>query len=184
MQKGFTVWFTGLSGAGKKTLSNMVHLRLKEKGVTNVEILDGDDARHYLSKGLGFTREDSDTNIQRLGWVAELLTRHRVPNLVSAVSANRTVREEVRKMIEHTGGKGSFIEVFVDCSVEVCEKRDSKGQYSKARSGELKHFIGIDEPYDTPHNPELRINTDKTAPEDGAQAVLRYLEEHGLIQAG
>lgn len=182
MQKGFTVWFTGLSGSGKKTLSSRVHLRLKELGVTNVEVLDGDDSRTFLTKGLGVTREDRDTSILRLGWVAELLTKHRVPTLVSAVSASRLARDEVRKMIEHTGGRGSFVEVFVDCPVEICSERDGKGAYSKARSGEMKHLAGVDEPYEEPHRPELHIKTDKTGADEAAEIVLDHLESQGLIE--
>ena len=127
MQKGFTIWFTGLSGAGKTTLSGLLHHQLQEKGVTNVEVLDGDALRTHLSKGLGFNREDTDTNILRIGWVAHLLTKNRVPNLVSAVSPYRGSRDEVRAMIERAAGAGSFVEVFVYFPAEVCEKRDVKG---------------------------------------------------------
>lgn len=181
MQKGFTIWFTGLSGAGKTTLSNLLHHQLQERGITNVEVLDGDSIRTHLSKGLGFTKEDRDTNIRRIGWVAQLLTKHRVPNLVSAISPYREVRDEVRKMIEHTGGSGSFIEVFVDCPVEVCEKRDVKGLYAKARKGELKQFTGIDDPYEPPHRPEVHIDTDKTPPEEGIEDIMNHLKSKGLI---
>jgi len=181
MQKGFTVWFTGLSSSGKKTLSSRVHLKLKELGVTNVEVLDGDDARVFLSKGLGVTKEDTDTGVLRLGWVAEILTKHRVPTLVSSVSASRFARDEVRKMIEHTGGKGSFVEVFVDCPVDVCSERDEKGAYTKARSGELKHLAGVDEPYEEPHRAELHIKTDHVGPEEASALILDHLRSHGLI---
>jgi adenylylsulfate kinase len=182
MQKGFTIWFTGLSGAGKTTLSDLLHHTLQQKGVTNVEVLDGDVVRAHLSKGLGFTKEDRDTNIRRIGWVAHLLTKHRVPNLVSAISPYRDVRDEVRKMIEHAGGKGAFIEVYVDCPVEVCEKRDVKGLYKKARKGEIRMFTGVDDPYEHPQNPEIHIRTDRTAPEEGIQRILEYLMSRGLIQ--
>ena len=183
LQRGFTIWFTGLSGAGKTTLSNLVHHRLQEKGITNVEVLDGDVIRTHLSKGLGFTKEDRDTNIRRIGWVAQLLTKHRVPNLAAAISPYREVRDEVRKMVEHAGGKGSFIEVFVDCPVEVCEGRDVKGLYAKARRGELKQFTGVDDPYEPPHNPEVHVRTDKLTPEEGAEAILGHLRKNGLIPA-
>lgn len=181
MQKGFTIWFTGLSGAGKTTLSNLLHHRLQERGVTNVEVLDGDVVRTHLSKGLGFTKEDRDTNIRRIGWVAHLLTKHKVPNLVSAISPYREVRDEVRMMVEHSGGKGSFIEVFVDCPVCECEKRDVKGLYAKARQGELKQFTGIDDPYEEPHRPEVHIRTNEVTPDEGVEMIINHLKTHGLI---
>ena len=180
-QRGFTVWFTGLSGAGKTTISNRLHHRLKKRGVTNVEVLDGDDVTMHISKGLGFTKEDTESNILRMGWVAQLLTKNGVPNLVSAISPYREVREEVRKMIEHAGGKGCFVEVYVECPVEVCAKRDNSGLYEKAKKGEIRHFTGIDEPYEPPHSPELRIHADKKTPEDAADEIIAYLEAHELI---
>lgn len=182
--KGFTIWFTGLSGAGKTTLSNLVHHRLQDRGITNVEVLDGDVVRTHLSKGLGFSKADRDTNIRRIGWVAQLLTKHRVPNLVSAISPYREVRDEVRAMVERSGGKGSFIEVFVDCPVEVCEGRDVKGLYARARRGELRQFTGIDDPYEEPYEPEVRIRTAETTPEDGVARILGYLESKGLVGPG
>lgn len=181
LERGFTIWFTGLSGAGKTTLSNLVHHRLQEMSITNVEVLDGDVIRTNLSKGLGFTKEDRDTNIRRIGWVARLLTKHRVPNLVAAISPYREVRGEVRREIEHVGGKGAFVEVFVDCPVEECEKRDTKGLYAKARRGEIKQFTGIDDPYEEPHRPEVHIRTDEKTPEDGVDAIFAYLRENGLL---
>ncbi|WKZ32651.1 MAG: adenylyl-sulfate kinase [Thermodesulfobacteriota bacterium] len=181
MQRGYTIWFTGLSGAGKTTLSNLLHHKLQENGITNIEILDGDIVRTHLSKGLGFTKEDRDTNIRRIGWVAHLLTKHRVPNLVSAISPYREVRSEVRKMIEHAGGAGAFIEVFVDCPVEVCEERDVKGLYAKARKGEIKQFTGIDDPYEAPHNPEVHIRTDQLTTEEGVGLILKHLAGKGFI---
>lgn len=183
MQKGFTIWFTGFPGAGKTTLSNLVHHVLQAKGITNVEVLDGDEVRTHLSKGLGFTKEDRDTNIRRIGWVAQLLVKHNVPNLVSAISPYRGVRKEVREMVEHVGGIGSFIEVFVDCPVEICEQRDVKGFYAKTRKGELKNFTGIDDPYEYPHNCEIHIKTDQVIAEEGAELILDYLIRSGLVQS-
>lgn len=181
MQKGFTLWFTGLSGAGKTTLSSLVHHQLQEKGITNVEVLDGDVVRTHLSKGLGFSKEDRDTNIRRIGWVAHLLSKNNVPNLVSAISPYRSVREEVRLMIEKTAGPGAFVEVFVDCPVEVCEKRDVKGLYARARKGEIRQFTGIDDPYEPPHKPEVHIKTDEMTVEQGAGMILAHLKSKGLI---
>lgn len=179
MQKGFTIWFTGLSGSGKTTLSNLVHHRLQEKGITNVEVLDGDVVRTHLSKGLGFTKEDRDTNIRRIGWVAHLLSKHKVPNLVSAISPYRDIRDEVRKLIEHTGGH--FVEVFVDCPVSVCEQRDVKGLYAKAKRGEIKQFTGVDDPYEPPHAPEVHLRTDLVTPDECADRIVSYLKKSGLI---
>lgn len=180
-QRGFTVWFTGLSGAGKTTISNRLHHRLKKRGVTNVEVLDGDDVTMHISKGLGFTKEDTDSNIMRMGWVAQLLTKNKVPNLVSAISPYRGVRDEVRKMIERAGGKGSFIEVYVECPLEVCAGRDRSGIYEKAKKGEVRHFTGVDEPYEPPHNPELHIKADKKTPDEAADEIIGYLEAKELI---
>lgn len=179
--KGFTLWFTGLSGAGKTTVSDSLHHRLQEGGVLNVEVLDGDVVRTHLSKGLGFSKEDRDTNIRRIGWVAQLLTKHKVPNLIAAISPYRDVRDEVRKMVEDVGGKGSFIEVFVDCPVEVCEERDVKGLYAKARSGEIKQFTGISDPYEEPLNPEIHLRTDKGTVDEARDQILSYLRENDLI---
>ncbi len=179
--RGFTIWFTGLSGAGKTTLSNIVHHRLQQAGITNVEVLDGDVVRTHLSKGLGFSKEDRDTNIRRIGWVARLLTKHHVPNLAAAISPYRDVRDEVRKMVEDVGGDGSFIEVFVDCPVEVCEKRDVKGLYEKARRGEIKQFTGIDDPYEPPLNPEIHLRTDKKSPQECADEIMEHLMKKGFL---
>ncbi len=179
--KGFTLWFTGLSGAGKTTVSDSLHHSLQQGGILNVEVLDGDVVRTHLSKGLGFSKEDRDTNIRRIGWVAQLLTKHKVPNLIAAISPYREIRDEVRSMVEDAGGKGAFIEVFVDCPVEVCEERDVKGLYAKARSGEIKQFTGISDPYEHPLDPEIHLRTDKASVEEATEQILNYLGEKGFI---
>lgn len=163
---GFTIWFTGLSGAGKTTLSHAVHEALRDRGVFNVEILDGDIIRTHLSKDLGFSKPDRDTNIRRIGWVCQLLTKHGVPNMAAAISPYQDVREEVRKMV------GRFVEVYVKCSLSVCEGRDVKGLYKKARTGEIQHFTGIDDPYEEPLNPEVIVETDKENIEQCTQKIM------------
>jgi len=173
---GFTIWFTGLSGAGKTTLSHVVHEALLERGILNVEILDGDVVRTHLSKGLGFSKADRDTNIRRIGWVCHLLTRNGVPNMAVAISPYRDVRDEVRKMIDR------FIEVYVKCPVEVCEERDVKGLYKKARSGEIQHFTGINDPYEKPLCPEIIVETDKETIEESTYKIIQKLEEMGYLK--
>ena len=172
---GFTIWFTGLSGAGKTTLSHAVHEALRDRGVLNVEILDGDIVRTHLSKGLGFSKPDRDTNIRRIGWVCQLLTKHGVPNMAAAISPYRDVRKEVRKMV------GRFVEVYVKCSISVCESRDVKGLYKQARTGEILHFTGIDDPYEEPLNPEVIVETDKENIEQCMQKIMTKLEEWGYL---
>jgi len=181
LQKGFCLWFTGLSGAGKSTVSEAVHRALQERGITNVEILDGDVVRTHLSKGLGFSKEDRDTNILRIGWVCQLLARHGVPVMSAAISPYRETRNKVRAMVESAAGKGTFIEVFVNASVETCARRDVKGLYAKAMRGEIKAFTGISDPYEPPEHPELVLNTERETLEESTAKVLAYLEEHGFI---
>jgi len=176
--KGFCLWFTGLSGAGKSTIAEIVGPELERRGVL-VDHLDGDVVRTNLSKGLGFSREDRDTNILRIGFVSKLLVRHDAGVIVAAISPYRETRDLVRKMI----GDG-FVEVFVATSLEECERRDVKGLYAKARSGEIKEFTGISDPYEPPENAELEIETDKQSPEESAQQILDYLEGRDLIPAG
>jgi adenylylsulfate kinase len=177
MTEGFTLWFTGLSGAGKTTIAELVRPELERRGVL-VEWLDGDEVREHLSKGLGFSKEDRDTNIDRIGWVASRLTRHGAAVIVSAISPYREARDKARAMIEV---HGTFVEVFVDASVEECARRDVKGLYEKAFKGEIKEFTGVSDPYEAPEDPELRIESEREEPEQSAQRILAALEERGLI---
>ena len=179
-EKGFTLWFTGLSGAGKTTISGLLETELRNRG-SKLEILDGDIVRENLSKGLGFSKEDRDINIRRIAFVADLLSRNGVPVITAAISPYRAIRDEARKMHEATGA--GFVEVFVATSLEDCEERDTKGLYAKARSGEIKEFTGISDPYEEPENPEIRVETHDKTPEESAEQVLAYLEAEELIPA-
>jgi adenylylsulfate kinase len=174
---GFTLWFTGLSGAGKSTIANIVGPELEERGRT-VEYLDGDVVRTHLSKGLGFSKEDRDTNIERIGWVASRLTRNGAAVLVSAISPYEETRRKARAMIEEFG---PFIEVYVEASVEECARRDVKGLYEKAFAGEIKEFTGVSDPYEEPVDPDLRIDTEGEEPRESAQRVLTYLQQRNLL---
>jgi adenylyl-sulfate kinase len=167
---GLTVWFTGLSGAGKSTLSASVAARLRAEGC-RVETLDGDEVRAYLSKGLGFSRADRDENIRRIGFVAGLLAKHGVIVLVSAISPYRAARDEVR------GRVGNFLEVFVNAPLEVCEARDVKGLYRRARRGEIAGFTGVSDPYEAPTAAEVECLTDRETVEESAEKVLRAIRE-------
>src|SRR6266540_4592004 len=171
--KGFTLWFTGLSGAGKTTISHIVETELRDRG-SRVEVLDGDVVRENLSKGLGFSKEDRDTNIRRIAFVADLLSRNGVPVITAAISPYREIRNEAR-----TKMGDRFIEIYAKAPLEVCEERDVKGLYAKARAGEIKEFTGISDPYEPPENAELVIETDKQSPEESAQQILAFLEERG-----
>ncbi|HEY9604048.1 MAG TPA: adenylyl-sulfate kinase [Allocoleopsis sp.] len=175
-QPGVTVWFTGLSGAGKTTISRAVEQELKSHGY-RVEILDGDIVRQHLTKGLGFSKEDRDENIRRVGFVANLLTRNQVIVLVSAISPYREIREEVRQQIVN------FVEVYVNAPLAVCEQRDVKGLYKKARAGEIKNFTGVDDPYEPPLQPEVECRTDLETLEESVSKVLSKLREFGYIGA-
>jgi adenylylsulfate kinase len=167
---GLTVWFTGLSGAGKTTICNAVHSALIERGY-RAEILDGDLIRKHLSRDLGFSKEDRDENIRRIGFIADLLTRNGIIVLVAVISPYRAVRDEVHKRI------GRFLEVFVDAPLAVCEERDPKGLYRKARRGELRGFTGIDDPYEVPLAPDVRCQTDQENPMDSSQKVISAIAE-------
>ncbi|HHT9126336.1 MAG TPA: adenylyl-sulfate kinase [Candidatus Brocadiia bacterium] len=175
LEKGFTIWFTGLSGAGKTTIAHRVEGILREMG-HNVEVLDGDVVRTHLSKGLGFSKEDRDTNIKRIGFVCKLLSRNGVVAIASAISPYREVRDFNRKEI------GDFVEVFVKCSVDVCKKRDVKGLYKKAANGEIPNFTGVSDPYEEPLNPEVILETDKETVEESTEKLLRKLGELGYVK--
>ena len=176
---GFTLWFTGLSGAGKTTIAHHVGPELERRGLI-VEYLDGDVVRTHLSKGLGFSKEDRDTNIERIGWVASRLARAGAAVLVSAISPYEETRQRARGMTEE---HAPFVEVFVRASVEVCAGRDTKGLYAKAFAGELKEFTGVSDPYEEPASPELVVDTETQEPEESAQLVLGKLAELGLDES-
>lgn len=172
---GFTIWFTGLSGAGKSTLSRVIEQRLKACG-RNVEVLDGDIVRTHLSKGLGFSREDRNTNIQRIAFVCNLLTRNGVVSIAAAISPYCEAREWARQEI------GNFVEVYVKCPIEVCCQRDVKGLYKLVEEGKIKNLTGVDDPYEEPEHPELVIETDKETVEESATRILVKLEELGYLE--
>jgi len=176
MRKGFTLWFTGLSGAGKSTLSNHLAAELRQRGL-NVEILDGDEVRTNLSKGLGFSKEDRDTNIKRIGYVCKLLTRNGVIAISAAISPYKEIRDYNREQI------GNFIEVYVQCSIEALTRRDVKGLYKKALAGELKNFTGVSDPYEAPVSPEITVDSERQSEQESLQSILSYLEQHGWIPA-
>ncbi len=176
-QKGFTIWFTGLSGAGKSTLSQELEQRLKARG-RNVEVLDGDVIRTNLSKGLGFSREDRDTNIKRIAFVCNLLTRNGVACISAAISPYTEARAWARNEI------GNFVEVYLKCPIDVCRQRDIKGLYKLADEGKIKGFTGVDDPYEEPLRPELVIETDKETIEESVNRILAKLEALGYIEVG
>ena len=174
---GFCLWFTGLSGAGKSTIATIVVDELRARG-HNVELLDGDEVRENLSKGLGFSKEDRDTNIRRIAFVADLLSKHGTPVITAAISPYKEIRDEARQLMD-----GRFVECFIATSLEDCEARDTKGLYAKARSGEIKEFTGVSDPYEEPENPEIRVETHEETPEQSARQIIEYLEAEGLIPA-
>jgi len=175
--KGFTLWFTGLSGAGKTTISEIVAKELQARG-SRLEILDGDVVRENLSKGLGFSKEDRDTNIRRIAFVADLLSRNGTPVITAAISPYREIRDEARELM---GDR--FIEVYIEASVDACAERDVKGLYAKAFAGEIKEFTGVSDPYEPPLNPEIALKTETEEPEESAARLIAYLEERELIPA-
>lgn len=175
MNKGFTLWFTGLSGSGKSTLSARVADELRKRG-KNVEILDGDEVRTNLSKGLGFSKEDRDTNIKRIGYVCKLLSRNGAVAISAAISPYKEIRDFNRKQI------GNFIEVYVECSIEELTRRDVKGLYKKALAGEINNFTGVSDPYEAPENPEIKVNSETQSEEESLKIILDYLEQKGWIE--
>ena len=175
MEKGFTLWFTGLSGAGKTTISKLVEEELRRRG-RKVEVLDGDVVRTNLSKGLGFSKEDRDINIRRIGFVCHLLSRNGIVAIAAAISPYRAIRDENRALI------GEFVEVFVECPISVLADRDVKGLYKKALAGEIKNFTGVDDPYEPPASAEVVCRTDRETPEDSARKVVAKLEELGYLE--
>jgi sulfate adenylyltransferase len=177
-RQGFCIWFTGLSGAGKSTTAEVLTSLLLEHG-RQVTVLDGDVVRTHLSKGLGFSKDDRDVNIRRIGFVAAEIARHGGTVICAAVSPYRATRNDVRNMV----GQDHFVEVFVDTPLEVCEQRDVKGLYAKARRGELQGFTGIDDPYEPPRHAEITLNTVDYTPEENAHLILDYLAGNGFVRS-
>jgi adenylyl-sulfate kinase len=173
---GFTIWFTGLSGSGKSTIAAILERELRERG-HKVEVLDGDVVRTHLSKGLGFSKEDRDTNILRIGWVCEVLSRNDVVAIAAAISPYRDIRDQIRANI------GRFVEVFVEAPLDVLADRDVKGLYRKAMAGEIQNFTGVNDPYEEPLNPEVVCKSDGSeTPAESAANVMAKLEELGYVQ--
>jgi adenylyl-sulfate kinase len=172
--KGFTLWFTGLSGSGKSTVANILEKKLKDGGA-KVEILDGDVVRTNLSKGLGFSKEDRDTNIRRIGFVCGLLSRNGVIAMSAAISPYKAIRDEVRSTIDN------FVEAYAECDLDTLIERDPKGLYKKALAGEIKGFTGIDDPYEAPDKPELTLDADNKGIDELAEEVVSYLDSKGYL---
>ena len=173
---GFILWFTGMSGAGKSTLSTAVRRRLEEEH--SVEVLDGDEVRTFLSRGLGFTRPDREENIRRIGYVARVLARHRVAVISAAISPYRESRNEVRRLASEAGTP--FVEVYAQASLDALVQRDVKGLYKKALAGEIPHFTGISDPYEPPESPEVTVHTDSETVEQSVERILAALHERGI----
>jgi len=173
--QGFTIWFTGLSGAGKSTVSAIVEKKLRERNY-KVEVLDGDVVRTHLSKGLGFSQEDRDINIRRIGWVCEVLSRNGVVAMAAAISPYRSIRDEIRGKIPN------FVEVYMEAPINVLAERDVKGLYKKALAGEIKNFTGVDDPYEPPMNPEVACYSDgRETPQQSADKILAHLAKRGWL---
>jgi sulfate adenylyltransferase len=176
-KQGFCIWFTGLSGSGKSTTAEVLAVLLREHG-REVTVLDGDVVRTHLSKGLGFSKDDRDVNIRRIGYVAGEIARHGGSVIAAAISPYRATRNDVRNMV----GSDHFVEVFVDTPLEVCEARDTKGLYAMARRGEITGFTGIDDPYEEPEHPEIRLTTENSTPEQNARIISEYLLDQGFLR--
>ncbi|MBV9849059.1 MAG: adenylyl-sulfate kinase [Armatimonadetes bacterium] len=176
--RGFTLWFTGLSGAGKSTLSSRLYALFRERGY-HTELLDGDEVRTHLSKGLGFSKEDRDINIDRIGYVARLLARNGVLVLTAAISPYRDARDAVRDA--HEKDSIPFIEVYAEAALDALAERDVKGLYKRALAGEIPHFTGVSDPYEPPTHPELTVRTDRDSVDQSADQILTYLQRQGLI---
>ena len=174
-EKGFTIWFTGLSGSGKTTLSNRLDSELRRRGILKIELLDGDVIRTHLSKGLGFSKEDRDANIKRIGFVCKLLSRNGVVAIAAAISPYREIRDVNRMEI------GDFVEVYCKCPLEVCIRRDVKGLYRKALAGEIRNYTGVDDPYEEPLKPEVTLETDRETPEQSVMKIIQKLEVLGYL---
>jgi len=179
MHKGFILWFTGLSGAGKSTLSAHIEKLFRDRGF-RVELLDGDEVRTHLSKGLGFSKEDRDTNVLRIGYVARLLARNGVIAITAAISPYRETRDAIRDEARRDGIP--FIEVYANATVDALSKRDVKGLYKRALAGEIAHFTGVSDPYEPPLNPEVEVHTDQEAVEESVVRIVKFLTDHQLIQ--
>ena len=175
-QKGAVLWFTGLSGSGKSTLSRLIETELRKRGC-KVEVLDGDEVRENLSKGLGFSKEDRDTNMRRIGYVSKLLARNGVIAITAAISPYKEVRGQVRTMCRN------FIEVYAECSIAELTRRDVKGLYAKAISGEIKNFTGISDPYEAPESPEIKVNSESQDEAQSLAVIMGYLEKNGFVPA-
>ncbi len=179
MNQGFTVWLTGLSGAGKSTIAERLAPELSARG-RKVEVLDGDEVRTHLSKGLGFSREDRDINIGRISFVASLLVKHGAAVITAAISPYAQARADARQRIGNT----QFVEVFVRCSLDELTRRDVKGLYAKAIAGELKHFTGVSDPYEVPENPDVVVDSEFESVEESVSKILAELEKRGHLPAG
>jgi adenylyl-sulfate kinase len=179
MTKGFTLWFTGLSGSGKSTLSTPIAARLRDEGY-NVEVLDGDEVRTHLSKGLGFSKEDRDTNIRRIGWVAKTLSKHGVVAITAAISPYKDIRNEVRENVQRSGA--GFVEIYVHCPIDVLAERDVKGLYKKAIAGEIKNFTGVSDPYEAPDNADVTVDSSKESIEESVAKIMAKLRDLGYLR--
>jgi adenylyl-sulfate kinase len=179
LHQGFILWFTGLSGAGKSTLSSIIAAKFRERGY-RVELLDGDEVRTHLTKGLGYSKEDRDANVRRIGWVARVLARNGVIAITAVISPYRSIRDEIRQQTLTESNTG-FVEVFTYAPLEALVERDVKGLYKRALAGEIANFTGVSDPYEAPENPEVTAYTSEETIDASVTRILRYLAEQGLI---